>query len=48
MMELPESAVPIAGTEAAQNRKQQLERQFPLHDVEPSECHDLSAPELQR
>ena len=48
MEALPESAVPIAGSSGAQSRKQQLERQFPLHDIEPTECHELSPPEVQR
>lgn len=47
MKALPESAVPIAGSSGAQSRKQQLERQFPLHDIEPTECHELSPPEVQ-
>ena len=48
MEALPESAVPIAGSSGAQSRKQQLEKQFPLHDIEPTECHELSPPEVQR
>lgn len=48
MEEIPESSLPIAGTEGAFHRKQQLEKQFPVHDIEPKECHDLSAGEVKR
>ncbi|TRY70369.1 hypothetical protein TCAL_04489 [Tigriopus californicus] len=44
---LPMSALPIAGSEGAQLRKQQLEKQFPVHDIEPNECHDLSPGEIE-
>ena len=34
------------GSEGAQRRLAALERQFPLHDVEPGQCHQLSRGEI--
>ncbi|KAF4516962.1 hypothetical protein B566_EDAN005563 [Ephemera danica] len=46
MLQIPESQRPISGSEGAQRRKEQLERQVPLHDVDPSHCHSLSEAEI--
>ena len=35
------------GSSAAQLRKKQLAKQFPIHDVEPSNCHDLTPGEVE-
>jgi prickle len=43
---LPEGHVSIQGSEGALRRKKQLEKQFPLHDVEPGICHQLSRGEI--
>ena len=48
MEEIPKSSLPIAGSEGAIHRKQQLEKQFPVHDIEPKVCHDLSIGEIKR
>jgi len=42
MRALPQDHLPIQGSEGAIRRKRQLERQFPLHDVEPESCHELT------
>jgi len=44
---LPEGHVSIQGSEGAVRRKKQLEKQFPLHDVEPDHCHQLSRGEIK-
>ena len=44
---LPEGHVSIQGSEGAVRRKKQLEKQFPLHDVDHTHCHQLSAEEVQ-
>jgi len=44
---LPEGHVSIQGSEGAVRRKKQLEKQFPLHDVEPGQCHQLSTGEME-
>merc|ERR1719186_2416798 len=46
MKSVPVERLAIAGSEGATRRKKALEKQFPLHDVEPSECHDLSKVEI--
>ena len=43
----PEGHLPIQGSEGAVRRKKQLEKQFPLHDVEPDICHQLSRGEIK-
>jgi hypothetical protein len=43
---LPEGHVSIQGSQGAVRRKKQLEKQFPLHDVEPGKCHQLSQGEI--
>lgn len=48
MQQLPANKLPISGSAGAQYRRQQLERQIPLHDLAPNMCHDLSACEIQR
>lgn len=48
MQQLPANKLPISGSTGAQYRRQQLERQIPLHDLTPNMCHDLSASEIQR
>ena len=48
MKQLPEESRPIKGTQGSQHRKQQLQKQFPVHDIEPKECHDLSPGEIER
>lgn len=42
MYKLGEHNIPIAGSEAAEKRKQQLEYQVPPHDLDASLCHNLS------
>jgi prickle len=44
---LPEGHVSIQGSEGAVRRKKQLEKQFPLHDIEPDHCHQLSQGEME-
>ena len=44
---LPEGHVSIQGSEGAVRRKKQLKKQFPLHDVEPDICHQLSRGEIK-
>ena len=45
--ELPTSALPIEGSQGAQHRREQLAKQFPAHDIDPSHCHALSENEQQ-
>ncbi|XP_058832677.1 uncharacterized protein LOC131690734 [Topomyia yanbarensis] len=42
MSQLGQQNIPIAGSEAAEKRKQQLEYQVPPHDLDASLCHNLS------
>jgi len=44
---MPQQYVSIQGSEGAQRRKKQLEKQFPIHDVEPTNCHELSTKEIE-
>ena len=44
---LPEGHLPIQGSQGAVRRMKQLEKQFPLHDVEPEKCHQLSKGEIR-
>ena len=46
MRSVPAEHLPIAGSDGAIRRKKALEKQFPLHDVEPAECHELSQGEI--
>ena len=43
-----EEKIPVAGSEAAVRRIKQLEKQFPLHDVEPDMCHQLTQGEIDK
>ena len=45
---LGEEKIPVPGSEAAVRRIKQLEKQFPLHDVEPERCHQLSQGERDK
>ena len=45
---LAEEKIPVQGSEAAVRRIKQLEKQFPLHDVEPEMCHQLSQGEIDK
>lgn len=44
---LPPEKRPVAGTQGAEYRKQQMAKQLPEHDQEPSYCHDLSPGEVK-
>jgi hypothetical protein len=46
--ELPETMLPVAGSDGAKQRQRNLEKQFPVHDVEPEQCHELTPTELER
>lgn len=43
---LPPELLPVRGSAAAQERKQLLQKQIPIHDIDPTLCHDLTEPEL--
>lgn len=45
---LPPELLPIKGSQAAQDRKQMLKKQIPIHDIDPSLCHDLTDEELKK
>ena len=45
---LPEGHVSIHGSLGAVRRMKQLEKQFPLHDVEPDNCHQLTRREIDK
>ncbi|XP_032378828.1 testin [Etheostoma spectabile] len=44
---LPPERRPVAGTEGAAYRRQQMARQLPEHDQDPSKCHELSPAEVK-
>lgn len=48
MTQLNPDAVPIAGSEAATKRKQQLQYQMPIHDLEAQCCDQLSEAEVKQ
>jgi len=48
MHQLGPEMVPVAGSDAAARRKQQLEYQVPAHDMDPSLCHNLSPTEAEQ
>lgn len=48
MQQLGPEMVPVAGSDAATRRKQQLEYQVPAHDLDPTLCHNLSATEAEQ
>ncbi|XP_031725707.1 testin [Anarrhichthys ocellatus] len=45
---LPPEKRPVAGTEGAVYRRQQMARQLPEHDQDPSMCHELSPAEVKQ
>lgn len=45
---LPPEKRPVAGSEGAAYRRQQMARQLPEHDQDPSKCHELSPPEVKQ
>jgi hypothetical protein len=47
MQQLPPSKLPISGSDGALFRRQQLEKQLPLHDLDASKCHGLTPDEIQ-
>jgi hypothetical protein len=47
MKQLPPSKLPISGSDGALFRRQQLEKQVPLHDLDASKCHGLTPDEIQ-
>ncbi|KAL1502382.1 hypothetical protein ABEB36_007529 [Hypothenemus hampei] len=40
--------LPVKGSQAAQNRKQLLQKQIPIHDIDPSLCHELNEDEVSK
>ncbi|XP_071448786.1 testin [Hetaerina americana] len=46
MLHLPATKLPISGTDGAQYRRMQLEKQVPIHDLDASKCHGLSTAEI--
>ncbi|KAM3869871.1 testin [Diretmus argenteus] len=45
---LPPEKRPVVGTEGAAYRRQQMARQLPEHDQDPSKCHELSPAEVKQ
>ncbi|NP_001232024.1 testin [Takifugu rubripes] len=45
---LPPEKRPVAGTQGAAYRRQQMARQLPEHDQDPSKCHELSPAEVKK
>lgn len=45
---LPPEQLPVKGSPAAQDRKQLLQKQIPIHDIDPTLCHELSNDELKQ
>lgn len=45
---LPSDQLPLKGSQAAKDRKQQLQKQIPIHDIDPSLCHELTENELNK
>ncbi|XP_044763392.1 uncharacterized protein LOC123320218 [Coccinella septempunctata] len=45
---VPPELLPIKGSQAAQDRKQMLKKQIPVHDIDPTLCHDLTDEELKK
>lgn len=48
MEQLPLAKQPITGSQAAVDRKIALDRQLPLHDLDPEQCSNLSANEKRK
>ncbi|XP_046386523.1 testin [Ischnura elegans] len=46
MLQLPVTKLPISGSDGAQYRRMQLEKQVPIHDLDASKCHGLSTAEV--
>ncbi|XP_022902781.2 uncharacterized protein [Onthophagus taurus] len=44
---LPDELLPVKGSAAAQERKQLLQKQIPLHDIDPSLCDSLTEDEVK-
>ncbi|XP_026285599.2 uncharacterized protein LOC113211450 isoform X1 [Frankliniella occidentalis] len=47
MQALPANKLPISGSDGALYRRQQLERQLPLHDLDANQCHQLTDAEVE-
>ncbi|KAK9872856.1 hypothetical protein WA026_019645 [Henosepilachna vigintioctopunctata] len=45
---VPTELLPIKGSQAAQDRKQLLKKQIPIHDIDPTLCHELTDEELKK
>lgn len=45
---VPQASLPVKGSLAAQERKQMLQKQIPVHDIDPSLCHDLNEEETKK
>lgn len=45
---IPTSLLPIKGSQAAQDRKQLLQKQIPIHDIDPLLCHELTKDEMNQ
>lgn len=45
---LPTEALPVKGSQAAHQRKQLLQKQIPIHDIDPSLCHELNEDEVAK
>ncbi|XP_057658649.1 uncharacterized protein LOC130895412 [Diorhabda carinulata] len=45
---LPPEQLPVKGSQAAQDRKQLLQKQIPIHDIDPTLCHELTEDELKK
>lgn len=47
MQQLPAGKLPISGSDGALYRRQQLEKQVPLHDLNSNLCHNLTQDEVK-
>lgn len=47
MQNLPAAKLPISGSDGALYRRQQLEKQVPLHDLDANHCHNLTPEEIE-
>ncbi|KAL1453669.1 hypothetical protein WDU94_009989 [Cyamophila willieti] len=47
MQQLPANKLPISGSDGALYRRQQLEKQVPLHDLNSNLCHNLTTDEVK-
>lgn len=45
LQQLPLEKLPITGSAGAMFRRQQLQKQIPLHDFKVNNCHDLTQEE---